>query len=628
MATLSGSRARDLEGREMSRFWAGIRSSLTVLLAGFRPRLARDVPAQAVPTRPYPWESSYPQGLSWDPEIPTRPVSEILDEAVRTWPKRPCLEFLGKRYSYAEVGELVAKAAKGFQSLGVEKGDRVGLLLPNSAYYVICHYAVLKAGGTVVNFNPLYAEPEIARQIRDSGTRIMVTLNLAMIYPKVAKQLNDTCLEKIVVCGMGQAMNFTKRALFSLFKRREVSSVPNDGAHVRFSKLLANDGKPRPVEIDPTRDLAVLQYTGGTTGVPKGAMLTHANLSANAAQTRMWVPDLVPGEERILGVLPMFHVFGMTGVMNVGLSCGAELLLLPHFKVTEALSTIDSEKPTILMGVPTMYSAINGFRERDKYDLSSLKFCVSGGAPLPLAIKTKFEEITGCSLVEGYGLSEAGPVCTINPFAETGKKNSAGLPLPGTVIEVVSIEDPNVRMALGETGEICVTGPQVMAGYWHQEAETAQVLSQGRLRTGDVGYMDREGYVYLIDRIKDLIISGGFNVYPRMVEEAVMQHPAIAEAAVAGVADTHRGEVVKAFVVLQDGVTLTASDLRTFLKSRLALFEVPRKVEFVDEIPKTLIGKPLRRALVAYNQRRKEALAVARTLPADTQENQTREHAR
>ena len=472
----------------MSGFWAALRHRLTAILAGFRPGPVEDANAQVALVRPFPWERSYPQGLSWDADIPIRPVTDILDDAVRTWPKRPCLEFLGKRYTYAEVGALVAKAAKGFQDLGLKKGDRVGLILPNSAYYVICHYAVLKAGGVVVNFNPLYAQPEIARQIRDSGTRIMVTLNLGTIYPKVSRQLNDTDLEKIVVCGMGQALSFTKRALFALFKRREVTSTPNDGAHVRFSKLLANDGKPRPVEIDPIRDLAVLQYTGGTTGVPKGAMLTHANLSANAAQTLMWVPGLVPGEERILGVLPMFHVFGMTGVMNVGLSCGAEILLLPHFKVTEALSTIDSEKPTVLMGVPTMYSAINGFRERDKYDLSSLKFCVSGGAPLPMTIKSKFEEVTGCSLVEGYGLSEAGPVCTINPFETASRENAAGLPLPGTTIEIVSLENPDQAVPLGEVGEVCVRGPQVMAGYWHQDEETAQVLSDGRLRTGDGGF--------------------------------------------------------------------------------------------------------------------------------------------
>ncbi len=599
----------------MSGLWTTVRNRLMAMLAGFRPRTAPAAAGPAAAQRPYPWEASYPKGVAWDAPIPIRPIPAILDRAVAAWPKRPCLEFLGKRYTYAEVGELVNRAARGLQDLGLKKGDRVGLFLPNSAYYVICHYAVLKAGGVVVNFNPLYAEPEIARQIDNSGTRFMVTLNLGTIYPKVARQLGDTCLEKIVVCGMGQAMSFTKRALFALFKRREVSTTPDDDAHVRFSRLLANDGDPAPVEIDPVRDLAVLQYTGGTTGVPKGAMLTHANLSANAAQTLMWVPGLTPGQERILAVLPLFHVFGMTGVMNVGLSCGAELLLLPRFKVTDALAVIDRQKPSVLMGVPTMYSAINGFRDLDKYDLSSLKYCVSGGAALPLSIRTRFEELAGCLLVEGYGLSEAGPVCTINPFEGVNKANSTGLPLPGTVVEVVSIEDPNRLVSLGEVGEICVRGPQVMAGYWRHEAETANVLGPHGLRTGDVGYLDRDGYVFLIDRIKDLIISGGFNVYPRMVEEAIQQHSAVEEVAVAGIADSHRGEVVKAFVVLRDGTAMTAADLRGFLKERLAPFEIPRKVEFVQEIPKTLIGKPLRRALVAHEERREAALATMRPAP-------------
>ncbi|MFQ5467245.1 MAG: long-chain fatty acid--CoA ligase, partial [Kiloniellaceae bacterium] len=575
----------------MARLWASLRNRVIALFGVFeRPAAPAEPTAPLVPA-PHPWEATYPEGVDWHALIETKTVPAILDEAVTAWPDRPCLEFLGKRYSYGEVGELVAKAAKGFQELGVTKGVRVGLFLPNSAYYVICYFAVLKAGGTVVNFNPLYAEPEIARQIRDSGLRIMVTMNLNTLYSKIARRLEDTCLEQLVVCSMSGALSFTKRALFVLFKRREVAAVPSDHAHIRFSKLIANDGVPAAVEIDPARDVAVLQYTGGTTGTPKGAMLTHANLTANAAQTRMWAPDLDPGRERVMAVLPLFHVFGMTGVMNVGLTSGSELLLMPRFKLAEVLAAIDREKPTILMGVPTIYSAINESKDLERYDLSSLKFCISGGAPLPMAIRTKFEEITGCVLVEGYGLTEAGPVCTINPLDAPGKPNSAGLPLPGTVIEVVSLEDPDLLLPIGQTGEICVRGPQVMAGYWRQEAETEAVLRNGRLRTGDVGYIDEDGYVFLIDRIKDLVISGGFNVYPRLVEEAIYEHPAVAEVAVCGVPDKHRGEVVKAFVRLRDGLTLTGGELRAFLKDRLAPFEIPRRVKFVEAIPKTIVGK-------------------------------------
>ncbi len=587
----------------MEYLWAGLRHRVTLLLALFRPAPAAPAPVP-YSIRPHPWEKSYPEGVAWDMAIPITSVPAILDASVTAWPDSPCLEFVGKRYSYAEVGDLVARAAKGFQALGVTKGVPVGLFLPNSAYYVICFYAVLKAGGTVVNFNPLYAEPEIARQIEDAGVQIMVTMNLNTLYSKLARRLADTCLEKLVVCGMGRALPFTKRALFMLFKRREVAVTPVDDAHIRFSKLIDNDGIPAAVEIDPERDVAVMQYTGGTTGSPKAALLTHANIAANTAQIGAWSAPVGVGQERVLAVLPLFHVFGMTGVMNLAISQGSEILLLPRFKVSETLATIDREKPTVFLGVPTIYSAINEHKELDNYDLSSLKFCISGGAPLPLAIKTKFEAVTGCTLVEGYGLTEAGPVVTINPFIGAGPENSAGLPLPGTLVEIVSTEDRERVLPLGETGEICVTGPQVMAGFWNRPEETREALRGGRLRTGDIGYLDPDGYLYIIDRIKDLIITGGFNVYPRMVEEAIYQHPAVAEVAVCGVPDRHRGEVVKAFVKLAHGVTLTGAELRGFLKDKLAPFEIPRKVEFREEIPKTPVGKPLRRQLVAEEKQR------------------------
>jgi len=415
-----------------------------------------------------------------------------------------------------------------------------------------------------------------------------------------------------VVCGMGQALSFTKMALFLLFKRREVSATPADDAHVRFSKLIANDGIPAVVDIDPHKDIAVFQYTGGTTGLPKGAMLTHANLYANTVQTGLWAIGLEPGQEKVLAVLPLFHVFGMTAVMNLSLYCGSEILLLPRFKLSEALGVIAREKPTVLMGVPTIYSAINESKERETFDLSSLKYCVSGGAPLPMTIRSKFEKLTGCDLVEGYGLTEAGPVCTINPIGGLNKADSAGLPLPGTLIEIISLDDPTKVLPIGETGEIVVSGPQVMAGYWNQPQETHDVLQDGRLCTGDVGYLDEDGYIYIVDRIKDLIISAGFNVYPRMVEEAILLHPAVAEVAVCGIPDTHRGEVVKAFVKTRDDQGLTGAALRAFLKDKLAPFEIPRRVEFRQDIPKTLVGKPLRRELVAQEQRRQAEKQKAR----------------
>jgi long-chain acyl-CoA synthetase len=437
----------------------------------------------------------------------------------------------------------------------------------------------------------------------------MVTLNIQGLYPKVAPRLADTCLETIVVGSMGGLLPWRQRTLFALLRRREIADVAHDMHHVKFKMLIANDGRVLPPEIRPRDDIAVLQFTGGTTGRPKGAMLSHAALHANTEQVRRWAVGSRPGQEKVVGALPLFHVFGMTAVMNASLAAGFEIILLPRFRLDELLKVIHKERATALMGVPTMYSAINGSALVGQYDLSSLRFCISGGAPLSRRIQETFERLTGCSLVEGYGLSEAGPVCTINPFGAGNRAGSVGLPLPGTVVEITAIDDPDRRLPQGQRGEICISGPQVMAGYGDQPEETAQVLRDGRLYTGDVGYLDRDGYLYLIDRIKDLILSGGFNVYPRMVEEAVELHPAVEEVVVCGVPDPHRGEIVKAFVRLREGEQTSAAELRAFLKDKLASFEQPRLVEIRSELPRTLVGKPSRRALIAEEMRRLNAQA-------------------
>lgn len=574
-------------------------------LRGLVPR-RREMPAEpARPiARPYPWEASYPPGLDWDVRIEPRPLTAILDDAAARYPERPCLSFHRKQYRYKEVEALVAKAAKGLQDLGVREGTRVGLMLPNCPYYVIAYFAVLRAGGTVVNFNPLYARREIDRQIRDSDTRIMITLNLRTIYPKVADCLGDGPLRTIVVCRMGGVLRFTGKALLALARRKELSAIPRDEQHVRFDDVVDNDGGYEPAPTDPERDVAVLQYTGGTTGTPKGAMLTHANLYVNAEQTRMWGLGTSEGGEKVVGVLPLFHAFGMTGLMNVSMMMGAHLILLPRFKLKEVLKLIDQQKPSVFIGVPTMYSAIAGCRDLNRYDLSSLRYCLSGGAPLPQTVQRRFEEVSGCSLVEGYGLTEAGPVCTVNPLGEGNRPGSVGLPVPGTVVEVTDLEDPERTLGVGEHGEICIRGPQVMYGYLNQPEENAATLRDGRLHTGDVGYVDADGYVTIIDRIKDLILTGGFNVYPCMVEEAIYLHPAVEEAAVVGVPDRHRGETVKAYVKLREGAELTGPALREFLKDKLAPFEIPRQLEMRDELPKTLIGKISRKELQAEARRR------------------------
>jgi long-chain acyl-CoA synthetase len=528
-----------------------------------------------------------------------QPVFACLDMAVARFGDRPCIDFLGRRYSYAEIGALTDRAAEGFRRLGVGPGVRVGLCLPNTPYAVICYYAVLKAGGTVVNYNPLYVERELAALVEVSGTEIMVTLDLRVLYPKVAALLDETRLSRVVVCPMRGALPWFKGLLFALFRRKDLVTPPDDERHIPFARLVDNDGLGEPPAIAPRDDVAVLQFTGGTTGTPKAAMLTHANLMANTWQVRCWVAGIEEVRERLMGVLPLSHVFGMTLVMNLGISSGSELVLVPRFDVDELLQTLYRRRVTIMMGVPTIFTAINASAALDEYDLSSLKYCVSGGAPLPESVKRRFDEQTGGRLVEGYGLTECSPVVAVNPFDGRDKTESVGPPLPDTVIEIRDPEGARNPLPQGETGEVCVIGPQVMAGYWERPEETAATIIDGRLHTGDVGYLDEDGYLFLVDRIKDLILCSGYNVYPSAVEDAIGMHDAVYATAVIGVPDDYRGETPKAFVQLQDGLDLTENDLKAFLKDKLSPIEMPEFIEFRDALPTTPVGKISKKALIA-----------------------------
>ncbi len=529
------------------------------------------------------------------------PVSlpRLFDAAVARFADRPAIDFFGRKFTYAELGRQVDRAALGLQKLGVRHGTRVGLCLPNTPHSVIAYFAILKLGGIVVNFNPLYVEREIAQQIEDSGTTIMVTLDVKKIYPKIASMLGNTCLECVVVGSMQEALPLAKGILFRLFKSAELAKIREDSRHVRFGTLLAARGTIEPAAIDPVADVAVLQYTGGTTGVAKGAMLTHANLSANVAQIGHHVPVLTPGRERALLILPLFHVFGMTAGMNFCISIGAEIILLPSFEVHQALAIITEKRPTLLPGVPSLFAALSARVGDGKYDLSSVNYCISGGAPLPLEVRKRFESLSGCKLVEGYGLTEASPVVSANPLDAEYRNTSVGFPLLGTVVEIRSLEDPRRVLPVGEKGEICLRGPQIMAGYWKNAKETEAVFIDGALRTGDVGYIDAGGYLYLVDRIKDLILCGGFNVYPRVIEEALHQHPAVAEAAVIGIPDDYRGQAPKAFVTLRPGAHATPSALLHFLRDYLSRIEMPKVIEIRASLPKTAIGKVSRKDLVA-----------------------------
>jgi long-chain acyl-CoA synthetase len=555
----------------------------------------QDVQArQRVPDAP--WLASYPSGVEWSAEIPAMPLWDLFDQAVGRYAELPCLDFLGRVWSYQQIGRLVDRAAAGLQALGVGTGTKVGLFLPNTPYFVICFFAVLKAGGTVVSYNPLYADREIAHQIEDSETDLMVTLDLALLLPKLEPMLARTRLKAIIVCKMADILPFPKKLLFPLVKARELAKVPDDGRHIWFDDLIANGGGVSAVP-DPYRDIAALQYTGGTTGVPKGAALTHRNLQVNALQMVAWHPGVERGAERVLALLPLFHVFGMTCAMNFALCVGAQIILLPRFDLVQLLTTIGRKRPTILPGVPTLYRAINHHRDIGRYDLSSLRLCISGGAPLPLEVKHRFEQLSGCTLVEGYGLTEC-PVIACNPIGSPGKQGSIGLPLPGTSVEVVSLDDRRTALGPGQSGELCVRGPQVMAGYWNRPDETAAVLVDGRLHTGDIGYMDENGACFVVDRLKELIICSGFNVYPRAVEEAIYAHPDVVEAAVCGVPDGYRGETVKAFVVLRQHARLDEAALLAFLEDRLSPIEMPKLIEFRDQLPKSAVGKILKRELL------------------------------
>lgn len=538
----------------------------------------------------YPWLRNYPPFAPWNMDLPATPVFNLLHDAAAKFASRPAMDFFGKRWTYAETAAMAAHAAQGFQKIGVTKGTRVGLLLPNTPYYIAAYFGVMMAGGIVVNMNPLYAVRELESMVKDSGAEILVTMDLTAMYPKARTLLNNTNLRKLVVCSMTGALPLGTSVMFNLFRRSTVANVEEDDRQVWWDDLVDNEGKPTVPAIDPKNDVAVLQYTGGTTGLPKGAMLTHANITANARQVSSWYGDPVYGQERFLAALPFFHVFAMTVAMLCAMDFGAEIVMMPRFELKDCLKQIHKKKPTVFPAVPTIFTAINAAPIAKNYDLTSLKLCISGGAPLPVEVKRQFEETTGCVVVEGYGLSETSPVVCTNPTQGVNKSGSVGLPMPGTIVEIRSLEDDRV-LGIGEKGEICVRGPQVMKGYWNRPEDTADVMKNGAFHTGDVGYMDEEGYVFIVDRIKDMINASGYKIYPRMVEEAIHLHPAVEEVTVIGVEDQYRGQAPKAFIKVRDGMTLTEAEMRDFLKDKLSKIEQPAVYEFRDVLPKTLIGK-------------------------------------
>lgn len=532
-------------------------------------------------------------------------VPEMFFNSVQKYGDEDLLDFMGKRYCYNDVAVQARQIAKSLQQMGVKQGERVGLFLPNVPHYVAAYYGAMAMGAIVVNFSPLYTVEELSHQVEDSGTRYLFTINASSLLPTALEVLEHSSLERLIVGTIEEALPFGKSMLYRLFKRSEMSPIPDAPNITNYHDLLQNDGEYYIVEFDPLNDTALLQYTGGTTGTPKGAMLSHQNITANARQINSLDPFAKinnPAEsahDKILGVLPFFHVFANACVLNRTVNNGGSIFMLPRFDGDQALDAIDKESITAMPGVPTMYQALLDNPKIDSTDFSSLRACISGGAPLSADLKAKFEAKTGSRLIEGYGLTESSGVVSCNPYEGDGKVGTIGLPLPGTKIRLVDKEDHNVAAPHGGPGELTFAGPQVMQGYWNRPDADADVFMGDYLRTGDVATIDSDGFIKIVDRIKDMISVGGFKVFPSQVEEVLYKHKSVKEALVIGVPNDYLGERPKAFVVLEDGKSDSGGALKEWLNEELGKHERVVDVVVRDDLPKTMIGKLDRKALRA-----------------------------
>ena len=543
-----------------------------------------------------PWTSHYDPDVPLEVEPATASLPEILLQAAARSPQAPALAFFGRRITYGQLEDQTARLAQGLKSLGLAKGHRLAILLPNSPQLVAAYHAALRLGAVAVFLNPLLGPKELAFQLADSGAQLLVVLDHLM--PKLNEARKKVEISHLIITSLADALPFPLNWLYPIKAWREglAQGFTQGQDRSRWRDLLKF---PR-LEESPapdSRDLAVLQYTGGTTGTPKAAMLTHGNLMSNVAQINAWLPQVRYGEERMVGLLPMSHIFGLTVCLNWPMSQGALILILPRFELDGFIRTLEKHRPTMLPGVPTLFVALINDPRLPRLDMTSLWACISGSAPLPLEVRERFEAISGCRIIEGYGLTEASPVTHFNPIRGPRPLGSMGIPFPGTLAKVMDQETGTLEMPPGEVGELVIKGPQVMQGYWQKLQETAMALRDGWLYTGDLARMDESGYFYIVERKKDLIISGGYNIYPREVEEVLYQHPGVKEAVAFGVPDEYRGEVVKVVIVPQDGALFTVKDIQEHCRGELAVYKVPRIVEFRQELPKSLVGKVLRRVL-------------------------------
>lgn len=542
--------------------------------------------------------SFYPREVSPSLTYDRLAIYDLLERAAQRHGEVTATVFYGARLTYRAIHDQARRLAAGLIALGVQKGDRVALMMANMPQAVIAYYGALMAGAVVVQVNPLYMPRELKHQLADSGARVLIALDLT--YPKVS-QLG---LDHVVYTGMPDYMPIPMRWIAPL--KLKPPRIAYGERVLRWSELLAHPPLAKPVPVDPAADLALLQYTGATTGLAKGCMLTHQNMIANVQQTEAWLYRAKRGADLVaLAALPFFHVYGLTTLMNFVVHLGGTMVLQPRFDPKETLKLIQKYRPSIFPGAPTMYVGINHTPGVERYRLDSIEACISGAAPLPVEVQQTFERLTGGRLVEGYGLTEASPVTHANPIWGHRKEGSIGLPWPDTEVKVI---DPATgeEVEAGQVGEMLIRGPQVMKGYWNRPEATSEVLRDGWLHTGDIVRMDEEGFFYVVDRQKDVIIAGGYNIYPREVEEVLFTHRGVKEAVVVGVPDAYRGETVKAYVVPKEGYTLDASELIDFCRQNLAAYKAPRMVEFRTELPKSLVGKVLRRLLLEEERARKE----------------------
>jgi long-chain acyl-CoA synthetase len=546
-----------------------------------------------------PWLKKYEEGVLSSVQYETVCLPEFLDRSAADFPNRMALLFQGYKITYQQLQTMVNKMAHAFQDMGIRKGDSVAILLPNVIPCVVAYYAILKIGARAVMNNPLYSDRELEHQFNDSESKLLVTLDL--LANRMTALRPRTSIKTIIYTSIGDYLPFPKNLLFPLVGKKKglAADVSQASDLYKWKEVMARYA-PTPSPVSLTfDDIAMLQYTGGTTGVSKGVILTHGNLSKQVQGIRAWFPRFNRGEETMLGALPFFHVFGLSVAMNFAILMGWGDVLVPKPQPEPLLETIGKYRPTFAPLVPTMYIGMLNHPQIDRTDLTSIKGCFSGSAPLPLEVIRDFESKTGAVIVEGFGMTESSPVTHINPFGGERKIGSIGIPISDTEARIVDLNEGTQEMPLGESGELVVRGPQVMQGYWQRPDATAETLVDGWLHTGDIAKMDEDGYFYIVDRKKDMIISGGYNVYPRDIEEVLFEHPKIAEATAIGIPHPSRGEQVKVFIVLKEGEKATAEEIIDYCKDQLAAYKLPTEVEFINELPKTNVGKVLKKDLRA-----------------------------